>query len=155
MAELVVVITGASSGLGRAAAVELAKRGHWLVLAARRRQALDDTARECLAAGGRAIVVPTDVTVEAEVDRLARAAMDEWGRIDVWVNNAGVTLYALLEEGPVAHHQRVIETNLYGSLYGARAAVPIFRTQGHGTLVNVGSVLSGVGQAFVPSYVMS
>ncbi|MBA3503169.1 MAG: SDR family oxidoreductase [Myxococcota bacterium] len=155
MRERVVVLTGASSGLGRAAAIELAGRGAWLVLAARRREALEDVARECLALGGRAIVVPTDVTKEAEVDRLAQAALVEWGRIDVWVNNAGVTLYALLEEGPVEPHQRVIETNLYGSIYGARAAVPIFRRQGRGTLINVGSVLSGVGQAFVPSYVIS
>ena len=155
MRERVVVVTGASSGLGRAAAVELARRGAWLVLAARRREALEDTARACLAAGGRAIVVPTDVTKEDEVDALARAALDEWGRIDVWVNNAGVTLYALLEAGPVEPHKRVIETNLFGALYGARAAVRIFRRQGRGTLINVGSVLSGVGQAFVPSYVIS
>lgn len=154
-ADRVVVITGASSGLGRAAAIELARRGNWLVLAARRRDALEETARRCLAAGGRAIVVPTDVTKEAEVDRLAQVALDEWGRIDVWINNAGVTLYALLEDGPVESHQRVIETNLYGALYGARAAIPIFRRRRRGTLINVGSVLSGVGQAFVPSYVIS
>ncbi|HLL23191.1 MAG TPA: SDR family NAD(P)-dependent oxidoreductase [Kofleriaceae bacterium] len=153
--ERVVVITGASSGLGRAAAIEMASRGAWVVLAARRRDALDDTAAACVKAGGRALVVPTDVTDEAAVDALAQAALDAWGRLDVWVNNAGVTLYAALEDGPAAPHKRVIETNLYGSLHGARAAVRIFRRQRRGTLVNVGSVLSGVGQAFVPSYVIS
>lgn len=151
----VVVITGASSGLGRATALEFARAGSWLVLAARRRDALEDTARACLALGGRAIVVPTDVTEAEQVQRLADAAIAEWGRIDVWINNAGVTLYALLEEGPVEPHQRVIETNLFGAMHGARAVVPLFRRQREGTLINIGSVLSGIGQAFVPSYVIS
>lgn len=97
--------------------------------------------------GAQAIVVPTDVTKEAEVDRLAAAALDECGTIDVWINNAGVTLYGLLEQGPVAQHLRVIETNLYGAIHGARAVVPLFRRLHRGVLINVGAVLSGVGQA--------
>jgi short-subunit dehydrogenase len=75
--------------------------------------------------------------------------------LDVWVNNAGVTLFAKLEDGDFALHRRVIETNLYGSIYGARAVVPIFRRQHQGVLINVGSILSRVGQPFVPSYVIS
>ncbi len=151
----VVVITGASSGLGRATAIELAKGGARLVLAARRREALENTAEQCRAAGAQAIVVPTDVTDESAVERLAAAALAEWGTIDVWINNAGVTLYGLLEQGPVEQHLRVIETNLYGAIYGARAVVPLFRQLHRGVLINIGSVLSGVGQAFVPSYVVS
>jgi NAD(P)-dependent dehydrogenase (short-subunit alcohol dehydrogenase family) len=151
----VVVVTGASSGLGRAVAVELARRGAWLVLGARRADALDDTARACLAAGGRAIAVVTDVTREAEVARLATAALDEWGRIDVWINNAGVTLYASLEHGPLEEHRRVIDTNLWGPVLGARAAIPVFRRQHRGVLINVGSVLSQIGHPFVPSYAIS
>lgn len=151
----VIVITGASSGLGRATALELARRGGRLVLAARRQDALETTAEHCRAVGAEAIVVPTDVTRESEVQKLLAAALDTWGTVDVWINNAGVTLYGLLEQGPVEQHQRVIETNLYGSIHGARAVVPVFRRQHRGVLINIGSVLSGVGQAFVPSYVIS
>lgn len=147
----VVVITGASSGLGRATAMELAGRGCQLVLAARDREALEDTARECEGA----LVVETDVTSMADVQKLADATMAAFGRIDVWINNAGITLYGFLEDAPLEEHERVIETNLYGAIYGARAVVPIFRAQHRGTLINVGSVLSTVGQAYVPSYVIS
>jgi short-subunit dehydrogenase len=79
----------------------------------------------------------------------------EYGRIDVWVNNAGVTLYEKLSDGPMDEHRRVLETNLFGAIYGARACIPVFRHQHAGHLINVGSVLSMVGQGFVPSYVIS
>jgi NAD(P)-dependent dehydrogenase (short-subunit alcohol dehydrogenase family) len=148
----VIVVTGASSGLGRATAFELARRGAAVVLAARRTEALLAVARRC---GPRASIVETDVTVEDDVRRLAQAALDEHGRIDAWINNAGVTYYAALEEGPMEPHRRVIEANLFGAMHGARAVVPIFRRQHRGVLVNVGSVLSEVGQAFVPSYAIS
>jgi NAD(P)-dependent dehydrogenase (short-subunit alcohol dehydrogenase family) len=151
----VVVVTGASSGLGRATARELASRGCTLVLAARGRDALEAVARECEELGARTLVVPTDVARHEEVDELARAAVDAFGRIDVWVNNAGVTYYAFLEDGLLEHHERVIQTNLLGAVYGARAVVPVFRRQHEGVIINVGSVLSEVGQAFVPSYVIS
>lgn len=151
----VVVVTGASSGLGRAAAFELARRGARVVLAARRGEALDDTARRCRSLGGDALVVETDVTVPDDVENLARRALDAWGRIDIWINNAGVTLFAPLAEAPFEEHQRVIETNLYGAMHGARAAVPVFRRQRAGILINIGSVLSEVGHAYVPSYVIS
>jgi NAD(P)-dependent dehydrogenase (short-subunit alcohol dehydrogenase family) len=151
----VVVITGASSGLGRATALELASRGASLVLAARRNEALEDTARQCRNAGGSAIVVETDVTSEPEVRELAERAIEAYGRIDVWINNAGVTIFSPLETAPFEEHQRVIETNLFGAMHGARAVIPIFRRQRRGVLINVGSVLSEVGHAFVPSYVIS
>jgi NAD(P)-dependent dehydrogenase (short-subunit alcohol dehydrogenase family) len=151
----VVVITGASSGLGREAAIQFAARGCTVVLAARRQADLEETARLCQAAGGIAQVVATDVTREEEVKSLAAAALERWGHIDVWVNNAGVTFFAPLDEGPFEEHRRVIETNLYGSMFGARAVVPIFRKQKRGILINVGSILSKTGQPFVPSYVIS
>lgn len=150
-----VVITGASSGLGRATALELATPGTSLVLAARDVEALEDTAMRAREAGAEALVVETDVTDSADVARLAVMALDEFGGIDVWINNAGVTLYSSLEEGPFEQHEAVIRTNLFGSIYGARSVLPIFRRQHHGILINVGSVLSEVGQAFVPSYVIS
>ncbi len=151
----IAVVTGASSGLGRATAFELAQRGARLALAARRGEALEDTARHCRSLGGDAIVVETDVSVAADVENLARRTLDEWGRIDIWVNNAGVTLFSPLEDAPFEEHQRVIETNLYGAMHGARAAIPIFRRQRAGVLISIGSVLSEVGHAYVPSYVIS
>jgi short-subunit dehydrogenase len=89
------------------------------------------------------------------VNALAQAALERFGRIDVWVNNAGVTLFGLLEQAPFAEHRKVIETNLIGSMLGARAVIPVFRQQKHGSLINIGSVLSLVGQPFVPAYVIS
>jgi NAD(P)-dependent dehydrogenase (short-subunit alcohol dehydrogenase family) len=151
----VVVVTGASSGLGRAIALEFARRHCSLVLGARRAEALEDTARGCRIAGGEAVAVATDVTREQDVIELAAAALDRWDRIDVWINNAGVTLFALLEQAPFEQHQRVIETNLLGAMLGARAVLPVFRRQHSGMLINIGSVLSEIGQAFVPSYVIS
>jgi NAD(P)-dependent dehydrogenase (short-subunit alcohol dehydrogenase family) len=151
----VVVITGASGGLGRQTAIEFARLGWRVVLAARRAESLEQTAAMCRDQGGEALVKVTDVTSEADVAALARAALDEWGAIDVWVNNAGVTLFALLEEGPFEEHRRVIETNLFGAIYAARSVIPVFRRQKRGVMINVGSILSKVGQPAVPSYVIS
>jgi NAD(P)-dependent dehydrogenase (short-subunit alcohol dehydrogenase family) len=151
----VVVITGASSGIGRQAAAAFAERGAKLVLAARRRDALEEVAQSCKSRGGAALAVPMDVTREEQVEALVQQALAEYGRIDVWINNAGVTLFALLEEAPFDAHRRVIETNLLGSMLCARAVIPVFRRQKHGVLINVGSVLSKIGQPFVPSYAIS
>lgn len=151
----VVVLTGASSGIGRAAAVEFARKGARLVLAARGLPALEEVAALCRAAGSEALAVETDVTDEEAVRRLAARALELTGRIDVWVNNAGVTVFAPLLEGPFEDHRRVIETNVYGPIFGARAVLPIFRRQRAGVLINVGSVLGKVGQPYVPSYVIS
>lgn len=155
LAGKVVVVTGASSGLGRAAALEFARRKSKLVLAARREEDLEDTARLCREQGGDALVVPTDVTDEQAVRELAERALSLTGRIDVWVNNAGVTAFAPLDDGPFDIHRRVIETNVYGAMYGARAVMPIFKRQRAGVMINVSSVLGTVGQPFVPSYVIS
>lgn len=151
----VVVVTGASSGLGRAGAVELARCGAILVLGARRADALEETASLCRAAGARVVVQVTDVTDAAQVRRLADVAVAEAGGLDVWINNAGVTLIGTLDDAPLDEHRRVIETNLFGSLHGALAALAVFKKQGHGTLVNVGSLLSEMGQPFAPSYCIS
>jgi NAD(P)-dependent dehydrogenase (short-subunit alcohol dehydrogenase family) len=151
----VVVITGASSGIGRAAAIVFARRGANLVLAARGVPALEQVATLCHRAGSQALVVQTDVTDEEAVLRLAKKSLEITGRVDVWVNNAGVTVFAPLEDGPFEPHRRVIETNLYGAIFGARAILPIFKRQRAGVLINVSSVLGKVGQPYVPSYVIS
>jgi NAD(P)-dependent dehydrogenase (short-subunit alcohol dehydrogenase family) len=151
----VVVITGASSGLGREAAIQFARLGAYVVAAARRRHDLEETARLCQLAGGRALAVVTDVTRETEVQALCVAALAAWGRVDVWVNNAGVTLFARLDEGTLEEHRRVIDVNLFGALLCARAVIPIFKSQRRGVMINVGSVLGEVGQPYVPSYVIS
>jgi NAD(P)-dependent dehydrogenase (short-subunit alcohol dehydrogenase family) len=155
LADKVVVITGASSGLGRAAALELARRGSVLVLAARRTEALAETVEQCRTLGARAVAQPTDVRREEDVAALAEAALRQTGSLDVWVNNAGVTCFAPLDSERFDEHREVLDTNLYGAIYSARAVLPIFRRQRHGTLINVGSVLSKIGQPFVPSYVIS
>lgn len=151
----VVVVTGASSGLGRATALELARKQARVVVAARSSENLADTARLCREAGAEVTAVQADVTSEADVARLVDTALALTGSIDVWINNAGVTAFGTLESIPIADHRRVLETNLWGAVHCARAVVPIFRRQGHGVMINVGSILSKVGQPFVPSYVIS
>lgn len=155
LAGKVVVVTGASSGLGRAAALELARRKARVVLAARRAETLENTANKCREAGADVRAVVADVTKEADIASLVDRALELTGGIDVWVNNAGVTAFGSLASTPIEDHRRVVETNLWGAVYGARAVVPIFRRQGQGVLINVGSILSKVGQPFVPSYVIS
>lgn len=149
---LTVVITGASGGIGRATARALAQRGATVVLAARRRTALEQVASECEALGGRALVVPTDVTEERQVQALAHRALEQTGRIDVWFNNAGVTLFGRVEDAPSDVWERVLRTNLFGCYYGARAVIPIFREQGTGTLINTASVVAYAAQPFTSAY---
>jgi short-subunit dehydrogenase len=126
-----------------------------VVLAARRIEGLEESAEYCRAAGGDAHVVPTDVTKEGEVKALVEEALARWGQIDIWVNNAGTTLFAHIDQGAFDLHQEVLQTNLIGAMYAARFILPVFRHQGRGTLINVGSILSKVGQPFTPSYVIS
>jgi NAD(P)-dependent dehydrogenase (short-subunit alcohol dehydrogenase family) len=151
----VVVVTGASSGIGRATALELARRGACVVLAARSRDALQDLAGDLEASGGAALAVPTDVRDQAAVVELAARAVDRFGRIDVWVNNAGVYLLGSVEETPPEAYRQVLETNFFGSVHGARAVLPHFRRQGGGVLINVASVYSRVAGPYLSAYVAS
>jgi short-subunit dehydrogenase len=151
----VVVITGASSGIGRATARRYAKKGARLVLASRSKDALEAVAEECRALGAVALVVPTDVSHEGQVRALAAAAHSEYGRIDVWVGNAGVFAYGAFEHLPSKVFRQVLETNLMGQVHGARAVLPYFRRQGSGALVMVGSLYSRVGSPAISPYVTS
>ena len=152
----VVVVTGASGGIGRATAEAFAAAGAAVVLAARRADALGEVADACRRAGApQAFAVPTDVTDPAAVEALARFAIEHLGRIDTWVNNAGVAAIGRLEDTPPDVVRRVIETNLLGTAHGLRAAIPYLREQGHGVIVNVASVAGRAGQAYFGAYCAS
>jgi NAD(P)-dependent dehydrogenase (short-subunit alcohol dehydrogenase family) len=138
----VVVITGASSGIGRATALEFGRRGASVVLAARNEQALHEVQREIERQGGQAHTVLTDVALWPQVQRLAQQAVDRFGRIDTWVNNAAVTTYGTLEELEIEEVEQVIRVNLLGAIYGVKAVLPHLRRQGQGTIINVGSAES-------------
>jgi short-subunit dehydrogenase len=152
VADSIVVITGASSGIARATALEIADRHGTVVLASRQEKALQELAAECERRGGKALAVRTDVTDEQQVQHLARRTIEAFGRIDVWVNAAAVALYSKFEDAPPDAFRRVIETNLFGYIHGARAALPYFRQQGEGVLINVSSVFGKVGGPYVSAY---
>lgn len=151
----VVVLTGASSGIGRAAAVAFAERGDQVVLASRDATALGEAAAECERAGGAALAVPTDVSDEAAVTALATRAHERFGGIDAWVNAASVIVYGEFEKTPIEVYRQVLETNLFGQVYAARAVLPYFRERGGGVLVNMSSVWGMVSSPYVSSYVVS
>jgi NAD(P)-dependent dehydrogenase (short-subunit alcohol dehydrogenase family) len=153
--DAVVVITGASSGIGRATALELARQGASVVLVARREDALYALEAECEREGGRAFAVPTDVSIEDHVYGVAERAINHFGRIDVWINNAAVTAAGSFEQIPMPDFRRVLEVNLFGYIYGARAAVTYFKRQGSGILINVASMVAVTGEPYFTPYVIS
>ena len=150
-----VVITGASSGIGRATALAFADKGAKIVLAARRGGPLQEVARECERAGGQGLAVPTDVADPEAVKALATVALERFGRLDTWVNNAAVGMWSRFEEIPLEDLRRLIDVNLWGYVYGARAALPVFRDAGRGVLINNASVLATVSAPYASGYVAS
>jgi len=145
--EQVIVITGASSGIGLATAESAAKAGAKVVLAARSIAALNEIAARINATGGQAIAVECDVAVRTQVDALAAAAIARFGRIDTWINDAGVAIYGRLDAVSEADSRQLFETNFWGLVNGSLAALPHLKAAGGGALINIGSEVS---DAYVP-----
>lgn len=146
------VIVGASSGFGHGTALRLGELRANVVLAARRTDLLEEVAGKVRAAGGQALVVTTDVSRPEEVAALGKAAVDRFGRIDVWMNIAGVGANGRFWDIPVADQARIVDVNLNGVIYGTHTALHHFLAQGAGTLVNMGSVESEVPLAYHATY---
>jgi NADP-dependent 3-hydroxy acid dehydrogenase YdfG len=136
----VVVITGASSGLGEATARHLSAHGATVVLGARRADRIEALAAEIAKAGDKAIAVATDVTDATQVQRLVEAAVEQFGRIDVMLNNAGLMPHSPLERRKIADWDRMIDVHVKGVLYGIAAALPHMQRQKSGHFINVSSV---------------
>ncbi|QUL52749.1 SDR family oxidoreductase [Paenibacillus tritici] len=136
----VIIITGASSGIGEAAARLLAQTGARLVLAARRTERLQTIVSEIVQEGGDAVYLQTDVTSAEELEKLARFALQQYGRIDVLVNNAGVMPASMLQELKLHEWDQMIDVNIKGVLYGIAAVLPVMREQQSGHIINLSSV---------------
>ncbi|HEU5090040.1 MAG TPA: SDR family oxidoreductase [Roseiflexaceae bacterium] len=136
----VAVLTGAGSGIGRGIARAFAREGARLALAGRRRDALEETAAEARALGAEALVVPTDVTLEADVVALFQKANQQWGRVDIAINNAGVFDGGSIEELSLETWQKVLGVNLTGPFLCTREAMRLMKAQGGGRIVNIGSI---------------
>ncbi|HET7521738.1 MAG TPA: SDR family oxidoreductase [Bacillales bacterium] len=136
----VVVLTGASSGIGEGTAKELAARGAKLVLAARREERLQNLQKEIEGAGGEARYRVTDVTSREQMEALAQFALDTYGKIDVLVNNAGLMPLSFMNKLKVDEWDRMVDVNIKGVLYGIAAVLPHMREKGKGHIINVSSV---------------
>jgi short-subunit dehydrogenase len=139
--EQVIVITGASSGIGLTTARMAAEQGARLVLAARNDDALRKLTDEINSSGGECVYVVADVGNEGDVKKVAAEALNKFGGVDTWINNAGVSIYGKLEEVPVDDMRQLFETNFWGTLYGSLVAAGMLKSKG-GAIINVGSTLS-------------
>jgi NAD(P)-dependent dehydrogenase (short-subunit alcohol dehydrogenase family) len=148
----VVVITGASSGIGRCAALHLSGMGARLGLFARDADALDELRVEIERLGGQAVTVAGDVTREKDVDRLAREVVGTYGRIDTWVNNAAVFIQGLADEIEPAEYRRVIDVDLVGTILGTRRALQQMKEQGEGVVIQVSSIVAQRGAPYFSAY---
>jgi NAD(P)-dependent dehydrogenase (short-subunit alcohol dehydrogenase family) len=152
LSEQVVVIIGASSGIGRCTAQYLAARGARVVVSARRAEALSSLAREIEAAGGQALAVRGDVTRPEDLQAVARAAVERFGRIDTWVNNASVYLQGRVQDITADEYRRVLDVNLVGLINGTKSALEVMLPQGSGVIVQVSSVAAKRGVPYTSAY---
>ncbi|EQB30430.1 SDR family oxidoreductase [Sphingobium ummariense] len=151
----VVVITGASSGIGAACAIAFVETGAKVVLAARRAERLESLVARLESMGGEALAVTTDVTDEDAVAALFARTVERFGGVDVLVNNAGIADSTPAENASLALWHRVIDTNLTSAFLCARAAIPLMRARGHGRIINVGSISARVPRKESPAYTAS
>lgn len=150
-----VIITGASSGIGKALALKLADEGAWLALAARNAQRLDSLAEECQQRGGKALAIPTDVADESQCRALVQRTQEMYGRIDTLVNNAGIDVVGKLEDLPdLSLFKQVIAVNFYGTVYCTYYALPYLK-ETRGRIVNISSLGGMLAIPFNTSYVAS
>lgn len=150
-----VVITGASSGIGQATAFAMAKRGGHLGLVARRADRLEAIAAEIRSRGGQAVALPCDVTDADAVQKAVEACVAHFGRLDVLINNAGIGLFATIEQTTAQDLDRLLATNLRGPFYAVKAALPFMRHQGSGHIVNVASTAGRRGSPYIGAYCAS
>ncbi|MES2526846.1 MAG: SDR family oxidoreductase [Bdellovibrionota bacterium] len=147
-----IVITGASSGIGKAIALTLAKENVNLILAARREALLQDLASECESLGSRAMAVRADVTLYPHMENLLNEAIAFFGGVDVWINNAGVGAVGKFDEVPLEIHESVIKTDLIAYLYGAYAVLPYFKDKKKGMIINMISLGGFIPDPFAVGY---
>lgn len=150
--EQVVVVLGASSGIGRLTALEMAKKGATVILASRNAEALETLAEGIRQAEGRAEVIPTDIGEWEQVENLANQTAERFGHIDTWVNDAGIAVYGTIDESPVEELERIIHINLVGYIYAVKAVLPYMKRQNQGTIINVASVLAAWSAPLLATY---
>lgn len=143
----VVAITGASSGIGEAIALMLAKQGAKVVLGARRTDRLEKLVATIIENGGKAVYAVTDVKSRQDLEKLVKLACDRFGRLDVMINNAGMSQLSRIDELDVEGWEQMIDVNIKGVLYGIAAAIPVFKQQGSGHIINI---ISTSGIKIVP-----
>jgi NAD(P)-dependent dehydrogenase (short-subunit alcohol dehydrogenase family) len=156
LADRVAVVSGVGPGLGRQAALSLAAHGAAVVLTARRQSTLDEVAAEVVAAGGRAVTVSTDITDAEQCERAIAVGTQEFGRVDVLVNNAfRFDAFQSFEEVDLARWKKIVDTNLFGSLTMTKAALPALRASGKGSVVMVASMVTRQPQPLQGGYTVS
>lgn len=148
----IVVITGASAGIGRETALAAGRQQASVVLAARRLNLLESVAAEIEKSGGKALAVVADVSQQSDVENLIRETLRHFGRIDVLINNAGAGLYATVEETTAEQMERIWRTNFMSTLYGIRAVLPIMKQQGSGHIITISSMSGKRAAPFKGAY---